>query len=408
MGEWRFLGYLRPLLTLLCLAQVPYLTLFARHAWEIQEVRLLAVTVLFILLAVLGAWATWKCVEWAGWPVLVSMSWTVAVGLWCIIVGQDASWWAAILLAMISIPLVIWTSEPYGQGVTWPVGLFCLFVLLLTRYVVFWGLFFPTGVGFDLTGFAKGFNDAMPFVVQIPPLHARFIGSLYLGATIICAWHIFIRRWAVAWLLQVLIFLWTFILLIVTLRHLEIFNWTAPSVWHWFMAYLAFPVISFWILKRIELSPNPDEAPLSSWGRAWLHLQGAGLLVLGLLGFFAAPLLIKIWPWKLPELLSHLYSAPFVTFGLGSILAATVRGERREAVIPFCAATMAMAVGALASSSIHQDKFDLSAPSTWVWYAVLSGMAGVNLLLALCVGGLKPRRSDGMPSAHAGKRTSLS
>jgi hypothetical protein len=178
-----------------------------------------------------------------------------------------------------------------------------------------------------------------------------------------------------------LIFLWTFCLLIVTLLHLDAFDWERSSTWLWFVAYLAFPTISIWIWRRVDLEPDADPTALPAWGRAVLHAQGVGLLLLSLLGLLAVQVLTRIWPWSLPDLLAQIYSAPFAAFGIGSCLAASCRGTRRRAVVPFCAATFAMAAGSLVASLIHRDKFAPGSTSSSVWFAGLGLVAVASLAL---------------------------
>lgn len=397
-------AFLRALLCLCTLAQLVPLAAFARTMHGRGEHELLGLTALSSALALLGAWAAWGRRAWAGWAVLISASWTATIGLWSVSAEQNPRGWWVFALASGVILLGLLAPAPRLQRIAPSVRVFCAAVVTLTRYVAFWGLLFPLGLSIALPGFAQGFNDALPFVPEIPPLHARFIGALYLGATVICVWHVFARSWAVGRLLQALIFLWTFILLLVSLRHLDAFDWTKSSVWHWFVAYLAFPALSLWIYLRIEPEPEPGPdavyEPLPRWGRLWLYAQGVGLLALALLGTFAVEVLIRVWPWKLGELLGHIYSAPFAAFGIGSCLAAAARGARRRAVVPFCAATFAMAAGSLAASLLHRDKFEAEAPSTWVWFAVLVLVALASLALLAHVFMLSRSAAERAPSTR--------
>lgn len=371
-------AYLRGLLGLASFAQTAPLYLFLRQMSG-NEQGLFATSALALALALLGAWGAWKGRRWTGWTVLSSASWTATTGFFGVSALGEPAWWSAVLLGALVLVLGVLAPAPRLARVGWPVRAFCFAVVALTRYVAFWGLFFPTGLH---DGHA-GFDDALPFLPAVPTLHARFIGALYLGATVICVWHVFARSWAVARLLQALIFLWTFLLLVVTVLHLDVFDWKASSVWLWFVAYLAFPAVSLWIWRRVELEPDHGALALPTWGRTYLHAQGASLLLLASLGLLAVPLLVRIWPWKLPELLGHVYSAPFAAFGIGSVLAAGARGAQQRAVIPFCAATFTMAIGSLAASLIHRDKFASGATSTWSWFAALGIVALASAALAV-------------------------
>ena len=120
----------------------------------------------------------------------------------------------------------------------------------LTSYVAFWGLAFPNGTGLGWSFLADSFDGSLPFNIAVPTLHARVIGSLYLAATVVCVLNIFSRSWDEAWLGTWMILLWTGSILGITLTHLEFFDWAKPSVWFWFVAYVGFPAVAAWVLKR--------------------------------------------------------------------------------------------------------------------------------------------------------------
>jgi len=86
------------------------------------------------------------------------------------------------------------------------------------------------------------------------------------------------------------------------------------------------------------------------------------------LALLAAPgAMSTVWPWKITPLLAQLYSAPFLSYGLGSLLLATRRTwlETRIAL----AAMWVFALGVLLASLIHNALFALSSPATWLWFA---------------------------------------
>jgi hypothetical protein len=377
------------------LALLPTLLLFLIEAsrpvpftFSVQVVTMFVqvVTMFAMLAAVVGAYGAWRNRDWSGWPIILSLSWTASIGIWGISHAKQDGWWGAIAISALVFLLTIVSPVSRLQKPTIGVRLFCASVVSLTWYVTFWGLLFPKGLGFTIPGFASGFNDSLPFVSEIPPLHARFIGSVYLGATVICLTGIFTRRWTTGWMVQTVIFLWTFLLLVVTFRHLEAFDWGNKdkqiSLWFWMASYTALPTISLWLLKRIETEIDDNPTLLPAWARSWLFFQGAVFCLLSLLGFLAAPLLASIWPWKLPEVLSHIYSAPFATFGITSYLVAQSRGNKRQSVVPFCWAVFALASGSIISSILHIDKFTTGALNTYAWFGLFGTVAFASGLIA--------------------------
>lgn len=369
---------------LLGFAQVMVLVVFCKHAYQDANFGLVGVSLLAIGLAIVGAVAGGNRCEWSGWPILCAASWTASIGIWGLSDAKQAAWWFAIAIAAMTFLLVLKTPTKPIQVISTSIRIFCLAVSSLTIYVTFWGLLFPTGTGLNVVGLAKGFNDGMPFVPVIPPLHSRFIGSLYLGATVVCLYNVVSQRKSSLWYLQILIFSWTFILLLATLTNLSAFNWKTTSVWFWMVAYLAFPAISYWILVRIE--PEPREVidpPVADGPKAWLLFQGCILITASLIGTFASPFLAAYWPWKLPELLARIYSAPFATFAISSFALAYARGRQRSAIIPIAIAIESALIGTLVSSIVHRDKFDFGNAKAWVWFGLLSLMALGNLYIGI-------------------------
>ena len=75
----------------------------------------------------------------------------------------------------------------------------------------------------------------------VPPLHARFIGALYLGATAFLLCSILGRSLlAVRTIVHVAMW-WTGWLLLVTFIHWETFDFGRPQAWFWIVAYVLFP-----------------------------------------------------------------------------------------------------------------------------------------------------------------------
>jgi hypothetical protein len=74
-----------------------------------------------------------------------------------------------------------------------------------------------------------------------------------------------------------------------------------------------------------------------------------------------------VWPWKITPLLAQLYSAPFLSYGLGSLLLAG-RGAWLETRIAL-AAMWVFALGVLLASLIHSTLFNFSGPAAWLWFA---------------------------------------
>ena len=104
------------------------------------------------------------------------------------------------------------------------------------------------------------------------------------------------------------------------------------------------------------------------------------MLALGLL--LAPQIMIRLWPWGITPLLTQIYSAPFLAYGLGSLYAARQHGWS-EVRIPVIA-TLVLTLVAVITSSMHSGLFSAANPSTWVWFCGL-GFAALGLAAFVAV-----------------------
>ena len=158
--------------------------------------------------------------------------------------------------------------------------------------------------------------------LELPPLHARFVGAIYAFGAVFMAGCLVARyqvevRWAVQ-----LIGIWTGMLFIISLLNLNAFDFRLLPVQIWFASYIIYPIISFWMtlqqpyLLRAGDLPGPD---LSGWAGGFLLLQGVLFSLLAGLLLFAPAWMTTVWPWKLTPVLAQMYAGPFLSYGLGSL-----------------------------------------------------------------------------------------
>jgi hypothetical protein len=247
---------------------------------------------------------------------------------------------------------------------------------LLASWVGFWGYFVPARV-----------DQAIPWLV--PPLHARFLGAMYLSGAVFMLGCLFARRWIEVRAVVPLIAIWTGMLLVVSLFHLDAFDYSRTQVWIWFAAYLVYPLYALWLMWRDRGAPEerPEGAPLRPWVSGYLWLQGAALVLLALVLLLAPEAMVPRWPWKATPLLVQIYASPFLAYGVGSLLVARRRFwlEARVAVIGI--ATFAVLV--LVASYLHRAAFDLSETPDRIWFG---GFGVASLALLAIVAGHARRR----------------
>jgi hypothetical protein len=241
-------------------------------------------------------------------------------------------------------------------------------VLLLAAVIGIWGMFIP-----------ENSFQVLPF--KVPQLHARFIGAMYLSGATFMGLSIFAAQWAEVRVVTPMISIWTGTLGIISLFYLSAFDWTRIQVWLWFFAYISFPLIAAWIAwqQRSHLE-RPTGFPLSNLLQTCLRFQS--LLVTGLaLSLLLVPAwMATVWPWKITPLLAHIYSAPFLSYGIGGLYAASQRTWTEVRI--FFYSTLVFTLGVLAASLYHANLFNFGRPSSWLWFG---GFALSSLTFALSV-----------------------
>ncbi|MBI2998360.1 MAG: hypothetical protein HYY46_07880 [Deltaproteobacteria bacterium] len=259
-------------------------------------------------------------------------------------------------------------NETVAARVTTGQRIFFAAVAALALWVGFWGYFAPPQV-----------NRAIPWLV--PPLHARFLGAMYLSGAAAMIGCIVATRWAQVRAVVSMAYIWTGMLFIVSLFHVEEFDFTKIQVWIWFGAYLIYPLIALWLswthsdqARRKETT----DSTLPSWTRRYLLIQGYVVTLLALALLLAPGFMTNLWPWKITRLLAQIYSAPFLAYGLGCLWFAHERSwsEIRVGVT----ATLVFAAGVLLASYMHRNLFSAADIADWLWFigfAVATVMFGM-------------------------------
>ena len=228
-------------------------------------------------------------------------------------------------------------------------------VAALALWVGIWCYFIPTHSA-----------EAIPWQVSI--LCATFLGSMYLSgaafnATCMCA-----RRWVDVRVIMPMIAMWTGGLTIISLFFLPLFDFTRPQVWVWFGAYIVYPLIGLWLTwthrSQSHIYP-PEEATLPEWPRRYLRIQGGLMIALGLSLLLFTKSMLFLWPWSTGGLMLKLYSAPLLTYGIGSLMFAQ---KHTWSEIRFGLLAIGVFTGAeLGGSIFHYRLLDGSPISIALW-----------------------------------------
>jgi hypothetical protein len=220
-------------------------------------------------------------------------------------------------------------------------------------------------------GFVGYFNPAEIVRVipwQVPPLHARFLGSMYISGLVFMIGAILVRRWCEVRVVVPMIAIWTGMLFVVSLLHLGEFDYSRSQVWIWYGAYFVYPLIALWLAwrHRADTGHPGETASLPVWARAYLTAQGIVVTLLALALLVAPSAMISLWPWKATPLLLQIYASPFLSYGIGSLMLARqqVWAEVRVGVV----ATFVFSALVLAASVIHRQLFSLAETPDRVWF----------------------------------------
>lgn len=218
--------------------------------------------------------------------------------------------------------------------------------------------------------------------VALPPLHARFVGVLYLFGGVYMIGCILARRWSQVSPALPAIGIFTSLLLLVTLLNLDAFDFDLTPVWVWTLSYIVYPAIAFtlaWTAPR-RRTPVGAGPALAAWAPVFLRVQAGVFAILGLLLLVARGAMVDVWPWKITPGLAQFYGGPFLAYAFCSW-----QYSRRRTWAELSAIAPAMLVftaGTVAVSLVHRELFSTSDLSTWVWFVGFGAAAAASLAMS--------------------------
>lgn len=242
--------------------------------------------------------------------------------------------------------------------------LFFAVVGLSALWIGFWGYFLPA------------IQKSIPF--PIPALHARFLGAMYLSAFVMLLGGFRAGRRDRIGVVPVMTSIWTGGIFVVSLIHIDLFDFSTPQTWIWMVAYGVYPVIALWLVwgYRDHLTGSGAGAAVPRGVMVYLTVQGAVLLLLAAALFLAPAAMVARWPWPITDSLAQLYAAPFLSYAIGSLLLSRTSGwpQLRIGLV-----TMAVfAAGVLIASLIHRDLFSPSELADQLWFGLFT-VAAISL-----------------------------
>jgi len=205
--------------------------------------------------------------------------------------------------------------------------------------------------------------------LELPPLHARFVGAIYAFGAVFMAGCLVARYQAeVRWAVQ-LIGIWTGMLFIISLLNLSAFDFSLLPVQIWFASYIIYPITSFWMTIQQPRRMDAGDLPgleLARWAKGFLLAQGILFSVLAGFLFFAPIFTSTLWPWKVTPVLAQMYAGPLFAYGLGSWLFA--RQGKWQGVRAILPGMLVFTVTTVVISFVHIGLFSFSEIADLLWF----------------------------------------
>jgi hypothetical protein len=180
-----------------------------------------------------------------------------------------------------------------------------------------------------------------------------------------------------------LIFIFTVIILFVSLIYMDRFDFQYWGTWLWFFLYIVIPANAayhIWLYRKLK-PVNPF--PLSSLWRSvfllptiLLGLYGIGLLI-------APNSFSSFWPWPIDDFHGRMYSVLYITPATGALLLFSAAASIELLMLGL---TQIVGAGATILGFVlidnRVDKVDWSAFGTWLWigsFAIIL-LTGIGLV----------------------------
>jgi hypothetical protein len=247
------------------------------------------------------------------------------------------------------------------------------------------------GLAFILLYLRSGHTDR-EFAWTIRPfITAAFLGAGYGAGCVLVAASLRRRPWAEVRVGIGIVLVFSAMILVMTLLHLERFHLAAANggiarfaAWVFLAVYVFVPTVGTWLFvreRRLAGPQPPGGSTLPGWFKVAITAQGGIMIVFGTALYVAPWVFAPAWPWPLTSLSAQAVGSWLVPIGLGN-LAVLREGDLRRARVP---ALTSVAYGLLQLGAVvrYSDQVQWREVSAWVWVALLISMiitGGYDLL----------------------------
>ena len=205
---------------------------------------------------------------------------------------------------------------------------------------------------------------------DVAPFNVLLLGSIYSASIVATISTVYFQRWAPARIVAPMIFVFTVVVLVVSLMNLDRFDLGHYSSWLWFILYIGIPVNAgyyLWLQRgRKPYFPYPMASP-------WRMILLVPVVLLGLygLGLLIAPdTFTSFWPWPIDAFHGRMYSVAYLTPAVGALLLwrASAPVELQTMGLTQGVGGLVPLIGLVIVDANVGGKVDWSASGTWLWW----------------------------------------
>jgi hypothetical protein len=221
---------------------------------------------------------------------------------------------------------------------------------------------------------------------RLTPFNARFLGAFYTAELAAILMLGVINRWSPGRLILIMALCFTALVSIVSLWHLDRFDFARKGPWGWFFVYVGSALVAAAFLWTYRAREHPGRRLASPALRAFFIAQAVAIGGYGLTLLAMPQWAAGFWPWRVDVFHAQVYSAIFITAGLGAYLLA--RAASRYELVAFGLAQVILGCAAILGlwlTNLERQALVWSAPGTLIWIMMLAALAvvgAVNVALA--------------------------
>jgi hypothetical protein len=218
---------------------------------------------------------------------------------------------------------------------------------------------------------------ASRWIWPIGPFNARFLGAVYLAEMAGGLMLVIVARHSPARVVVPVALTFTGVVFIASIVSIGDFDFDRRGPWLWFAAYGAFTALLPLYAWRLLHGPQPGATSLG-W-RRWFIVEGILLCAYGLALLVAPKPFTTFWPWPIDAFHGRIYSAVFLTFGVGDLLLAGRSATTEFRAIGLSRLVLgALVLVGLALADASTGSVDWLSASTLAWTAGFAAMAVVG------------------------------